>query len=67
MNIEKAHCGDRVLTFAEAAPRLGCKRSSLHKLARGYGLKKFTFPGSTRARGFLESDIDKLLASRKEA
>jgi hypothetical protein len=66
MNTMKEYRGEKLLTFAESATRIGCTRGSLHKIAKSLGLAKITFPGRTRAHGFLESDIDRLLAGRKE-
>ena len=52
---------EKILTFAEAAKRLGRSKRSVHLLARRKALRKVTFPGGQRAAGVLASDLDKLL------
>jgi hypothetical protein len=54
--------GDRILTFAQAAERLGRGKRVLHTLARRGVIQKFTLPGFERSAGFRASDIDALLA-----
>jgi hypothetical protein len=53
--------GPRILRRAEVARRLACSLRTVDKLP----LKKFKLPGRTRAAGFLESDINSLLASKE--
>jgi len=53
--------GDRIVGFAEASRRLSCSKRSLHNWVKSGIITKVTFPKSTRARGFLASDIDALL------
>jgi hypothetical protein len=57
-----ARAGDRLLTFEEAAARLGRKPRAIFHLARRGVIKKFRLPGSTRCAGVRASDIDALLA-----
>lgn len=59
----KAKEDDRIVSFGEAAQRLACTRRTLHNIVDRGGLNKVRFPGSTKARGFLASDIDALLAN----
>ncbi len=53
--------GDRIVSFTEAARRLSCSKRSIHNFVKRGILSKVCFPGCTRARGFLASDVDALL------
>jgi hypothetical protein len=53
---------DRLLTFTQAAERLGRGVRIIHTLARRGALKKFVLPGGVRCAGVRASDIDRLLA-----
>jgi hypothetical protein len=55
--------GDRIVTFEEAAQRLACTKRTLHHIVDRGGLVKVRLPGSTKAHGFLQSDIDSLLTN----
>lgn len=59
--------GDRIVSFSEAARRLACSKRSLHNIVARGGLTKVHFPGSNRARGFLATDIDRLLKADSAA
>jgi predicted DNA-binding transcriptional regulator AlpA len=52
----------RLLRRAEVASRLSCSLRTVDKLA----IKKVKLPGRQRAAGFLESDINALLAGKDE-
>jgi hypothetical protein len=54
--------GDRLLTFSEAAARLGRGKRAIHHLARRGVIQKFKLPGCQRYAGVKLSDIDKLLS-----
>jgi hypothetical protein len=54
--------GDRLLTFAQAAERLGRGVRIIHTLAARGALKKYTLPGGVRCAGVRASDIDALLS-----
>jgi|688.fasta_scaffold954400_1 hypothetical protein len=54
---------DRLLTFAQAAERLGRGVRIIHTLAARGVLKKFCLPGGQRCAGVRASDIDALLSS----
>jgi hypothetical protein len=54
---------ERIVSFEEAAQRLACTKRTLHNIVDRGGLVKVRFPGSTKAHGFLASDIDSLLVS----
>ena len=49
----------RIIRRAEVARRLSCSLRTVDKLP----LKKVKLPGRTRAAGFLESDVNALLAT----
>jgi hypothetical protein len=53
---------DRLLTFAQAAERLGRGVRIIHTLAARGALKKYTLPGGVRCAGVRASDIDALLS-----
>ena len=53
---------DRLLTFAQAAERLGRGVRIIHTLARRGALQKYKMPGGQRFAGVRASDIDRLLA-----
>ena len=55
--------GDRLLTFAQAAARLGRGVRVIHTLAKRGALRKYTLPGGVRCAGVRQSDIDALLSS----
>jgi hypothetical protein len=59
--------GDRIVSFTEAARRLACSKRSIHNFVKRGILSKVCFPGCTRARGFLASDIDALLRADEVA
>lgn len=52
---------DVMLTFEEAARRLGRKTKCIHALARRGVIRKAMMPGFSRASGVLASEIDRLL------
>jgi hypothetical protein len=54
--------GDKLLTFAQAAERLGRGVRIIHTLARRGALQKYKMPGGQRFAGVRASDIDRLLA-----
>jgi hypothetical protein len=58
-----AEPSDRLLTFREAAARLGRGKRIIHELARRGVLKKFCMPGGVRCAGVRASDIDALLSN----
>jgi hypothetical protein len=53
---------DRLLTFKQAAERLGRGVRIIHTLAARGALKKYTLPGGVRCAGVRASDIDALLS-----
>jgi len=55
--------GDRLLTFDQAAERLGRGKRIIHTLAARGVLKKFCLPGGQRCAGVRASDIDRLLSN----
>ena len=61
LNAETTAPGDRLLTFREAAARLGRGPRAVHHLARRGVLSKFRMPGCQRFAGVRQSEIDKLL------
>jgi hypothetical protein len=54
--------GDKLLTFAQGAARLGRGKRIIHTLAARGALKKYKMPGGVRCAGVRASDIDRLLA-----
>ena len=58
---------DRIVSFSETAQRLSCSKRALHNWVSKGVIHKVTFPGATRARGFLASDVDALLRTDKVA
>jgi hypothetical protein len=56
----------RVIRRKEAARRLACCVRVVDRLAQEGTLKRVRLPGRVRAAGFLESDINQLLASNGE-
>ena len=62
LNADATAPGDRLLTFAEAAARLGRGPRAVHHLARRGVLSKFRMPGCQRFAGIRQSEIDKLLS-----
>lgn len=55
--------GDRIVSFSEAAQRMACTKRTLHNFVLRGALTKVMIPGATKARGFLASHIDALLAN----
>ncbi len=56
--------GDKLLTFREAAQRLGRGPRSVHHLAARGVIQKFKMPGCQRYAGVRQSDIDALLSGK---
>lgn len=54
----------RIVRRAEAARRLGCSLRLVDRLARDGILPKRRLPNRQRAAGFLESDLDALIAGK---
>ena len=54
----------RVIRRAEAAARLSVALRTVDDLARRGVLHKFTLPGRTRAAGFAERDVERLIEGR---
>ena len=52
---------DKILSFEDAAKRVGRSKRVIHLLARRGVLRKATFPGGQRAAGVRESDLVTLL------
>lgn len=63
----KQENADRIVSFDEASRRLSCSKRALHNWVSKGVIQKVKFPGATRARGFLASDIDALLTADKVA
>jgi hypothetical protein len=57
--------GPRVLRRAEAARRAACCVRVIDRLAQEGKLKRVRLPGRKRGCGFLESDINALLAGKE--
>lgn len=53
--------GEKILSFEDAAKRIGRTKATVHLLAKRGVLKKILFPGSTRCAGVLASDLDSFL------
>ncbi len=53
--------GESLLSFTETARRLSCTRRTLHNMVARGGLTKVRFPHTTKARGFLASEVNRLL------
>ncbi len=52
----------RLIRRQEVAKRMACSLRTVDKLANSGVLPKRTLPGRVRASGFLESDVDTLIA-----
>ncbi len=62
LNADATAPGDKLLSFTEAAARLGRGKRAIHHLARRGVIQKFKMPGCQRYAGVRLSDIDALLS-----
>lgn len=59
----KEQPAEKLLSFGDAAKRIGRSKAVVHLLAKRGVLKKVLFPGGVRCAGVLASDVDRFLKS----